>query len=39
MVERGGGRECLAEPAKLGSMESRALKRVQEEFGPEKGLE
>ena len=39
VVERGGGRECLAEPAKLGSVESRVLKRVQEEFGTEKGLE
>ena len=39
MVERGGGRECLAEPTKLGSMESRILKRVQEEFGAKKGLE
>ncbi|KAG4930096.1 hypothetical protein AAZX31_17G104600 [Glycine max] len=32
------GRECVAEPAKLGSVESRVLKRVQEEFGTEKGL-
>ncbi|KAG4921362.1 hypothetical protein JHK82_050328 [Glycine max] len=39
MVERGGGHKCLAEPAKLGSMESRVLKRVQKEFETEKGLE
>ena len=32
------GRACVAEPAKLGSVESRVLGRVKEEFGTEKGL-
>ncbi|KAK7388584.1 hypothetical protein VNO78_23405 [Psophocarpus tetragonolobus] len=32
------GRECVAEPGKLGSVESRVLGRVKEEFGTEKGF-
>ncbi|XP_047174169.1 triphosphate tunnel metalloenzyme 3 [Vigna umbellata] len=32
------GRECVAEPGKLGSVESRVLLRVKEEFGTEKGF-
>ncbi|XP_047161913.1 triphosphate tunnel metalloenzyme 3-like [Vigna umbellata] len=30
--------ECVAEPGKLGSVESRVLRRVKEDFGTEKGF-
>ncbi|KOM43003.1 hypothetical protein LR48_Vigan05g060700 [Vigna angularis] len=30
--------ECVAEPEKLGSVESRVLRRVKEDFGTEKGF-
>lgn len=32
------GRDCVAEPEKLGTVESRVLQRVKEEFGTVKGL-
>ncbi|KAK7347130.1 hypothetical protein VNO80_21657 [Phaseolus coccineus] len=32
------GRKCVAEPGKLGSVESRVLRRVKEEFGTKKGF-
>ncbi|KOM55158.1 hypothetical protein LR48_Vigan10g105000 [Vigna angularis] len=31
--------ECVAEPGKLGSVESRVLRKVKEDFGTEKGLQ